>query len=217
MSKLSNLLQNVSYDGFALANIMNEKSEMCLDAEPILFKNSIYYDNESFIKLFKHTEKYFTVISLNCQSLNAKFNELKIYIELFKVNNIVLNAICLQETWLSEQDDNSLLQLDDYNLIVKGKSCSAHGGVAIYLHKCFDYKVIKHKESTMWDGIFVKVMEKSNGIDNKSLIIGNIYRPPQQNCDIIKSFSEEMLQLFQQFQNYKNVIFLLIVSFVDII
>jgi len=127
------------------------------------------------------------------------------YIELFKANNIFLSAICLQETWLSEQCDDSLLQLDDYNLITKGKSCSAHGGVAVYLNKCFNYTIIEHKESNLWDGIFVRVMENSDSIIKRNIIIGNIYRPPQQNCEIIKSFSEEMLQLFQQFQNYKHV------------
>ena len=149
------------------------------------------------------------MISLNCQSLNAKYNQWKLYLELFQRNHIVINAICLQETWLSDMDDVSLIQLEGYNLISKGKSCSAHGGVAIYLHKSFKYTIISHDESNLWDGLFIKVTETSSSTStmaNKNVIIGHINRPPRQNVDVIKTFSEEVVQLFNVLQRYKHVI-----------
>ena len=40
-----------------------------------------------------------------------------------------IHAICLQETWLSENSDTSLLHIDGFNLIMQGKICSAHADV----------------------------------------------------------------------------------------
>ena len=37
--------------------------------------------------------------------------------------------ICLQETWLSENDDLSPFQIEGYNCVSKGKSCSNKGGL----------------------------------------------------------------------------------------
>ena len=62
---------------------------------------------------------------------------------MYNNNNSKLCSVLLQETWLSADSDVSLLQLDGYNLIHKGKSCSAHGGVAEYLHESFQYEIIE--------------------------------------------------------------------------
>ena len=43
------------------------------------------------------------------------------------------SAFCLQETWLDEESDTSLFQIDGYTLICQGKICSSQAGLAIYL------------------------------------------------------------------------------------
>ena len=67
------------------------------------------------------------ILSLNAQSLNAKFAELQIFIDLWQSQNICFDIICIQETWLKRDIDVSLLQLPGYNLINQMKSCSEHG------------------------------------------------------------------------------------------
>ena len=206
MTHIRNLLENADYNGFSLEHLMNEENE---DEEPKLLKNSRYYDNDKFISTLQRKNSSFNIISLNCQSLNAKFNQLKIYLELLKQNNILISAIILQETWISDQDDVSLLQLEDYNFISKGKSCSAHGGVAIYLHKQFSYSIMSHQESSSWDGIFIKVIIESlsaNNTSHKSLVLGSLYRPPRQNVGHINTFIEEFTELANLLRNFKFVI-----------
>ncbi len=44
--------------------------------------------------------------------------------------------------WLSNDADLSLFKLDNYNIISKGKTCSAHGGLVIYLHNSYRHKNI---------------------------------------------------------------------------
>ena len=76
-----------------------------------------------------------------CQSLNAKIYEIKILVEKFKYNHCFFGAICLQETWLSDNSDTSLLRLDGYNLSSQGKICMTHGGLAIHLSDKYNYKL----------------------------------------------------------------------------
>ena len=76
-------------------------------------------------------------MSLNCQSINAKFNELQIIIE--EINNNPLSVICLQESCLKENSDFSLYKLANYKLINQFRTeCSDHGGLMLYIHDRFD-------------------------------------------------------------------------------
>ena len=174
--------------------------------EPVLFQNSPYYENSDFVRLLTTKNGIFSIFSLNCQSLNAKFELLKCYIDLYNNNEHQLSAICLQETWLTADSDCSHLQLNGYNLIHRGKSCSAHGGVAIYLHNMFQYEIIDiHSNANIWDGIFIKISTNYRNV-NKKLIIGNIYRPPRQTSENILTFMNELDPILDAFNNYKNVL-----------
>lgn len=175
--------------------------------EPTLFQNSPYYSNSQFIELLADQLNKFTILSLNCQSLNAKFELLKSYIEMYNTEFSNLSAVCLQETWLSAGSDTSLLQIENYNLIYKGKSCSAHGGVAIYLHDSFQYEIVDFgNNSEIWDGLIIKISTNYSTNCNKILTLGNIYRPPRQNVTNISTFINELNDLFHFLKNQKNVI-----------
>ena len=187
-SSVSDLFQNNS-EHLSLVDLINENSNLRMteDESPTLLVKSPYYTNDEFVNVLKDKTGSFSLISLNTQSLNAKFTQLKTYIEFYKQNDLTINAFCLQETWLSDDSDTSLLQLEDYNLITKGKACSAHGGVGIYLHKSFDYEVLHITESENWDGLAISV-----NVNSKQVIIINIYRPPRSSVEAIKMFSDDL-------------------------
>jgi len=103
--------------------------------EPSLFENSLYYDSSDFETYLQQRPNSFIVYSLNCQSLLAKFDCLKMYLDSYNNESFNISALCLQETWLTEGSDLSLIQIPGYNLIHLGRSCSAHSGLAIYLHQ----------------------------------------------------------------------------------
>ena len=114
----------------SLTDLMEEEEEetdgrLNDENEPRTLQYSPYFNNTEFIKFLKDNENTFKLISLNCQSLNAKFEMLRTYISTFNESNSKLDAICLQETWLTADADLTLLQLPGYNLISQGKSCSA--------------------------------------------------------------------------------------------
>ena len=65
-------------------------------------KLSFYYDDDSLNKLFKGKSDSFSILGLNCQYLNAKFDQISIMVQQLKSKGYEFDAICLQETWLSD-------------------------------------------------------------------------------------------------------------------
>ena len=108
-------------------------------------------------------EQKFSILSLNCQSLNAKFDKLSIFLENLRINNFEFDAICLQETWLEKEADLSLFQIPNYTCLHQGKQCSQHGGLVIYLHKNYRFEnYIMPLRSNMWEEQVVKVLGYKN-------------------------------------------------------
>ena len=68
------------------------------------------FDHDSAIKLLKEHTNNFIIFSTNIASIRSKFDELTIFIDELKQNNVKFGAICLQETWLADDENNSLLQ-----------------------------------------------------------------------------------------------------------
>ena len=81
-------------------------------------------------------------MSTNNACLNAKFDELSIFIQDLTQNGLFFSAICLQESWLSQDDDISMYQLDGYTCIYERRKCSSKGGLVIYLHENFTYSTV---------------------------------------------------------------------------
>jgi exonuclease III len=144
------------------------------------YQHSRYYNNEEFIQLMQNSTSPFTLLTLNCQSLNAKFQDLQIYVENYAEVGCPLSVICLQETWLSDNSDTSLFQMENYTLLSKGKSCSVHGGTAIYIHNSYAFNELKPDiTSELYDGQFIEVSTKCSQASNldtyEKLVIINLY------------------------------------------
>jgi hypothetical protein len=111
--------------------IESHNDEAQPDESPSLFKNSPYYSDDSLIDVLSEKIGVFTLLSVNIQSLQAKFDQLKIYLQMLISSNCEFTAICLQETWLRDTYDTSLLALNGYSMITRSSSCSVHGGICI--------------------------------------------------------------------------------------
>ncbi len=107
--------------------------------QPQIIYHSHHYDSNKFPETLAIRKNGLNILSTNIQSIYAKIDELQIFIENLNTANITFSAICIQETWLSEGDDLSQIQLDGYKCIPLGKSCSTKGGLIIYLQEQFEY------------------------------------------------------------------------------
>ena len=139
---------------------------------------SPYYDTGK-LPIFLKNEGRFNVLSLNSQSINAKFDGLLLLLEVAKKQNISFHAICIQESWLADESDLSLFQIAGYQCISQGKKCSQHGGLITYIDENYLATVINvDNTSQIWESQFILV--KDIECDNE-IVIGNIYRPPYGN------------------------------------
>ena len=168
------------------------------DDEPNIVQMSSYYDVDSLNNLFRDKRNSFCILSLNCQSINAKCDQLNIKVQQLKGNGHEFSAICLQETWLSRDSDTSLFKIDGYNLISQGKMCSSHRGLAIYVSEKFNFSNIDFNiNSQIWEGQFIEI---ANIESNKSLILGNVYRPPNNTNNLYESFTNEFIPILENLQ-----------------
>ena len=104
-----------------------------------ILQHSPYIDDKELPNVLLDKSDHFNILSLNIQSINAKFDQLQLMLRNLHEQNCEFSAICLQETWLSDSSDISHLLLDNYNLITQGERISSHSGLGIYLHKKFSY------------------------------------------------------------------------------
>ena len=129
----------------------------------------------------------FTFLSSNITSIRSKLNELQFFLNL-EDSGITLGVLCIQESWLSEHDDNSLIKLEGYNCITQGKTSSSRGGLLIHLHEKYNY-TCKHFNNyfVLWENQFIGI--SGEGVTN-NINLCNIYRPPKTNIDSYSLFTE---------------------------
>ena len=58
--------------------------------EPQVIQHSSYYDMDGFNNLITNTKHYFSILSINIQSINAKFHELETLIESSETCSFIL-------------------------------------------------------------------------------------------------------------------------------
>ena len=167
---------------------MNENESQVMQHTP-------YYDLYQVRELKFDSSKHFSVLSLNIQSIHAKFLEFEALIEEFHKANIKFNIICLQECWISAQTDLSLMQLSGYDCVSQAKCCSERGGLIMYIDNRFQHKM--HLNINMYDKWEGQIVYVSGGGLSKTITIGNIYRPPRMLVADINQFIDELTLVIQ--------------------
>ena len=98
-------------------------------------ETSRYYSSADIIQ--KIESNSCTIMSINCQSLNAKFSKIKLLIDTFAEHGKPIQVLCIQETWFENTNliDMGQFHIDNYHLLTKNRYASDHGGLACYIHK----------------------------------------------------------------------------------
>jgi hypothetical protein len=201
MDKTGDILQH--FGGMSKNNLLailesTDDLESCIS----MISESPYVDTENicdYIKSFSHT---CSLLSLNIQSLNSKYNQLQILVQLLSDAGIAISVICLQETWLTDPSYISLFPLKDYTPVVLPATCSTHGGLVIYIHNTFTFDIRNlYSPSKIWEGLFVDIFHES--VENK-LTVCNIYRPPRSRNDEIQLFLDEFMPVVDVLRQGSN-------------
>ena len=181
---VSNILRN--FGGVTrnnLNNLINNADD--LDNAISIASDSPYIDTDNLTEYLKPFSENFSVLGLNVQCLNAKFDKFKALLNELSNDDFEFSAICIQETWLEGTNPSMCLyELENYVSIPLGATCSSHSGLVIYLHQNYQYIVRDlYSPNKNWEGQFIDVF--GNGLKQK-ITLCNIYRPPRDRNDDIE-------------------------------
>ena len=175
--------------GGLLANDLNSALKLdddIHDSARMIFNHSPYVDINDLSSINLPGNRHFNVLSVNIQSINSKFNSLLGFLQILSDNNISVDVINLQETWVSESwlsDSNNinLFNIPGYKLLSKGKHCCGHGGLFSYVKDKYQAKVRSVcKQSKLYEALFFDIASENLGT---KLTVGNIYRPSTKSSD----------------------------------
>ena len=91
---------------------MEQSINSFLDNKNLSIHNSLThlldFDDDYSDFMRKLNPKYCTIMSLNCQSMHAKFTQIKILLDTFAANDTPIQVLCPKKTWFENSDQIDL-------------------------------------------------------------------------------------------------------------
>ena len=181
-----------------------------MENEASLIEHSKYYNDVEFRNVLHNTNSKISILSLNSQSINAKFDQLKIFLD--NINMACpISVICIQESWTHEGIEMSQFSLPNYTMLFKNRRLSTHGGLIMYIHDDFAYKeldkeIILSSTSNLFESQCVEIWRKTSAY--QKYIIGNIYRLPSYIGDDLSTFTDEYTNLLNILRTRSKFVYL---------
>ena len=110
-----------------------------MEEEISMIEHSRYYEDIEFARITNSPRKL-SMINLNCQCLNAKFEEIQGFISEI-CHNSGIDIITLQETWIDHENSLLPFQLESFDLINIPRKLSKHGGLIIMSNFLFLFNI----------------------------------------------------------------------------
>ena len=113
-NQVNNFVDNVHLNiSNSFTHILDAKNNDELN----IIRCSPYIRDDLLIQARKNCKHGLSIVSLNCQSLHAKFDYIQLLIDKIANNNCALQVLCLQESWFSSKTDLSLYIMPGYHMI----------------------------------------------------------------------------------------------------
>ena len=200
---VSDILNNNSYTP-NLTHILNDEEEYDNESQALINESKYYDLNDLILKKDKFTNT-FNTLSLNIESINAKWDLFESTISVLESYGIIFSVITLQETWLDI--DPKIFELENFVSFDQPRTCSQHGGLKTFVRNNFTAKKLEiFDRCETFDGLFVEIKDPTS---NKKIVIANIYKPPKNNNnnENIQTFINEISPFLDKFDANNNVIF----------
>ena len=134
----------------------------------IILQKSFFLDLEKLAADFSNSNSPL-VFSINIQSLNSKFEKLKILISTLIAQNVCPDIIVLQETWNVPYPD--LFSLPGYSpLIVNNRNYTNGGGVGFYVKSNLEFHIVNNIVPSLkpFENITIELK-----LNNKNIVLSN--------------------------------------------
>ena len=185
----------------SLAHLI-EKLDPINEGEVNPIQHSNYYSNEEFMGAHSQNDGKLSILNLNCQCINSKFDKIKLFLEGINNNSMPFSVITLQETWADNETDMIFFNLPNYTMVYEDSRLSKHGGLVTYIHNTFSFERLSdnmyNQNSPVYESMFLKIYKKSSKFTK--YIIGNIYRRPSSTLDELAQFIDEFTTVTQNLQ-----------------
>ena len=201
MAQRNQFVDDILSDKTSLIHLLDSNDDED-NKEAHIIKHSPYYGETDFSNLLVE-KPGFSILNMNIQSVNAKFDEFQSFVSRMNIINPI-SAICLQECWLGDADNVTMFNLENYEMTFLPKSCCAHGGLIIYVHKQFECRVMTEVvvQASGWEYVCVKVSHRKP--QSKIYVLCNIYRKPNEIVDDLDTFTNELSSLLYKIKNLKH-------------
>ena len=133
------------------------------------------------------SENYFSIFHLNVRSLQNKLDDLT---ALLTSLDVKFSIVGITETWLQNSAHN--VDINWYDFVFKNRSFKSGGGVGLYVSNDLNFKIredIRVPNEEVMEPWFIEILRPQG----KNIIVGIIYRPPNQGADIFVGNFNEIL------------------------
>ena len=157
---------------------------------------SNYYNVTDLPDTIDHSAHQYRALHMNIRSLPGNFDKLNHMVTDFENKKCDIDFLFLCETFLNE-NNCSLFNIDGYTKVEKHRTNSRGGGVALYLNDKYQFKV-RDDLSIFEEGLFESIFVEIN-INEKPLILGEIYRVPNTNVQLfIEKYEQIVLTVLNE-------------------
>ena len=181
---------------------VSEKDE----CSPATMARSSYQDVHSLAGKLKTKPNSLSVLSLNVQGFNSKYNLLLATLEELRLAGTPISIVALQECYFANNKkyiDNDVVDLSGYvfpcyNVVPPQPSkLGRTGGLTFLIHEDFQYKKRDPLciQEDNWEALFIDV---TADFMKKPVTIGNIYRPGRNDQQKIQKFRTQLNQIIKK-------------------
>lgn len=149
--------------------------------------------NADLRKIFTLDKSNLNIAHVNAESLLAHWEEF----QLIFVNSGA-HIIGVSETFLKPDISSAAVDLDGYNIVRVDRQGKGRGGVATFVKRSLDYKIVLSSSNVYSNSpeyIFIEV-----GKNNSKVLIGVVYSPPKAN-----NISLVFLELAKIIGDYESI------------
>ena len=162
-----------------------------------------YFLDDSFAKKCKQQkvdDNFYSTIHINIRSIPKNLEKLERFIENINYN---FSVIGISETWLNSGNVDCY-GLNGYNHYYLYREHKRGGGVSLYINSNFTVKTrddLNIMNNSM-EALFVEISKKDTGLQ-KDLILGIIYRPPNQDVNV---FNDSLTNILTKSKTERKLI-----------
>ena len=178
-----------------------------VDVEIPIIKHSPFNGESKFADLIKNNAGL-SILDLNIQNVYSKFDELICFVQNVNTQHPI-SAICLNECWISQENDTAGLHIEGYNMFFQRGNRVSHGhcGLIIYIHETFlSQEVIIENVNTSWDYLCVQLSHSSP--NSKKYLLCNVYRLPCFLVADIDLFTTEFSSFLRSVKHSHSSVFI---------